>query len=172
MGVPKDFFDGLDGSFDKQLEDNAKQMLADENTVRWEPEQGDVLKGVFVEVKYLPTKYGIKPMAVIDEDGTDSIYEVWCSPTVLRSAMEDREPHPGSLIGIRFDGFIETPERETDGYNMYLVSIPDAPLGQMSEGKAHWAEAVRVGDIRAAKKAQADAAKVSAVPAGPDEAPF
>ncbi len=173
MGVPKDFFDSLDGNFDKQVEEEAKRQLADENTERWEPEQGDVLKGTFMEVKYLPTKYGIKPMAVIAEAGdSETTYEVWCSPTVLRSAMEDATPPPGTLIGIRFDGFVETPEKTTDGYNMYLVHIPELDDVARATGAAHWAEAVKVGDIRAAKKAQADAAKVSAVPAGPDEAPF
>ncbi len=172
MGVPKEFFDGLDSNFDKQKEDDAKRRLAEENTERWEPEAGDVLKGTFVEVKYLPTKYGIKPMAVVDEEGTDLMYEVWCSPTVLRSAMEDATPPPGTLIGIKFDGFIETPEGDYDGYNMYLVHIPELEEAAKAVGEAHWLEAEKVGDIRAEKKRKADAAKREDRPQRPDEAPF
>lgn len=171
MSQPEEFFDGLDASFDKQAEDDKAKREADENTERWEPEAGDVLKGVFTEVKYLPTKFGVKPMLVIT-DGEGQTWEVWASPTVLRKAVEERMPHPGSLIGIRFDGFVETPEAEFDGYNMYLVSVPERDSQAATAGRSHWQEASQLGDIKAAQKEKRDTQSKGIPVDRPDHAPF
>ena len=162
----KDFFDGLDESLAKQAEDDASGRDA----ATWEPEDsGDTIKGVFLKVDFVADKYNpgqYKPVAIIKDVDTNESMKVWGSRTALRNHLVENHPTPGMAIGIRYNGFTETPAGDYEGYHSYTVVLPERTSEEMKTGWDHW-EAARANAKEL--KTESRAAKAGN---RPEEAPF
>ena len=165
MSIPKDFFEGLDESLKEQAKENESER--DANT--WEPEEaGDTLKGIFMKASFVPDKFHpgeFKPVVVIKDIDTGESVKAWGSRKVLKDQLQEAHPAPGTAIGIRYGGFIETPDSDYDGYHSYTVVCPVQTADEAKAGADYWT---------AARKAALE--EVATVrenrPQSPSEAPF
>ncbi len=157
MSVDKSFFDSLDGEMEKQ----AKQDIADKDANDWNPEnEGDTIKGIFLKVTYIDTKYGVSPLAIVRDLDSGESHKVWCSRKALRGQMEEAVPTPGTPIGIRYGGFVETPDGNYDGYHLYTVRTPERDADEMKKGYAYWHEArTNVNEVREQAELESDQAE-------------
>ena len=132
------FFDDLDDNLDKRRQQREDEFDG-EDSETWEPEEGDTLKGVFVQVKYIETRYGIKPLALIKPLKGDTLTEVWCTRMVLRDEMEGLAPKQGTYIGIRYEG--QQVSQGGNEFHLYTVNVPEQTEEEEAEGRAYWRHA-------------------------------
>ena len=165
MSIPKDFFEGLDETLEQQAKDDAQERDAS----TWEPEDaGDTLKGIFLKVDFVADKFNpgeYKPVVIVKDKDTGDSTKVWGSRKALKSQLVDAHPTPGTAIGIRYNGFMETPEGDYDGYHSYVVVMPDRTPDEERAGADHWTAA------RKAALEEAASPRATRAPR-PDEAPF
>ena len=128
------FYDDMEGKLDERKAQRDEEFDGDGNT--WQPDEGDTLKGVFVQVKYIETRYGVKPLALVRPLNGDALVEVWCSAMVLNEEMEGLAPSQGTPIGIRFEG-LQTSDAGND-YNLHTVMIPERDEAQIAVGQEYW----------------------------------
>ena len=165
MSINKEFFDGLDDTL-------AKKAMTDEqerDAGTWEPEEaGDTLKGIFTKVSFVADKYNpgeYKPVVIVKDPDTGDSTKVWGSRKALKSQLVDAHPTPGTAIGIRYNGFMETPEGDYDGYHSYVVVMPDRTPDEERAGADHWTAARKEALVEVAEARDNR-------PQRPDEAPF
>lgn len=158
MSIAADFFDNLDAAFE----------ASEADTPSWEPEPGDTLKGIFLNARYVGTRYGVKAIAIVRDLKTEESVEVWLSPAVLqRKVVDSYKPAPGSPIAFRYNGK-ETSDKGNE-YKSYSVAFPDREEGDVILGQEYWAKIMDEYKEREAAKANEKSARATA---GPDEAPF
>jgi len=166
MSIPKEFFDGLA----EGLKDKAALDERDDDATTWEPENdGDMVKGIFTKVSFVADKYNpgtFKPVVVIKDIETGENVNVWGSRKVLKDQLIEAHPLPGTGIGIRYSGFVATPDKDFDGYHLYAVIISDRTPEEAAEGLAHW----RAAAVTAQEAPEPTPERVA--PVGPKDAPF
>ena len=155
-----DFFDSLDGEFEKAEKEA-------EGGDSWNPEAGEVLKGIFTNVEFVNGKWGWNPVGVIKDIGTQENVTVWFSSGILKEQIMSLRPSPGTSIAIRYDG--EQKSEAGRNYKKHVVAMPEREEGDVMLGQEYWAKA----EIEAkAKEAAKQEERAEAVANRPDEAPF
>lgn len=90
----------------------------------WRPDKEDaaVLIGEVVEISKRETEYGVYPIVTVrQEDGTEKAIHALHS--VLKNELIRQRPQPGEKIGVRYNGFVATPDGKFKGYESYTVKI-------------------------------------------------
>ena len=77
------------------------EMIGDEPSRTWHPEVGDVIVGRLVTYDQGSTKFGECRIAVLQEEPTDELCEVWLGHAVLKNEFERQQPTVGERVGIR-----------------------------------------------------------------------
>lgn len=85
----------------------------------WKPEVADMLLGRLVRTGTRTTKYGVTPVAVVEDDDGAS-WCVWLS-TVLKKAFDEQRPLPGDRVGIQYNG-----KHELKGYHIHTLVVESA----------------------------------------------
>lgn len=129
------FFDDLEEGLDRRKVKREEEYEGEDSDT-WEPDEGDTLKGVFVQVKYIETRYGISPLIMVKPLKGDKLLEVWCTRMVLRDEMEGLAPPQGTYIGIRYEGMQQS-EAGND-FHLYTVNVPELTNEQVAEGRRYW----------------------------------
>ena len=161
MSIDNDFFDSLDGEFEKAEKETAGGDA-------WAPEDGEVLKGIFMQVEYVNGDYGWNPVGIIKDITNQENVKVWFSSGVLNERMLALKPAPGSSIAIRYDGQ-EKSASTGRMYKKHTVAMPDREEGDVILGREYWAEQETTAKAKFAAKQEE---RADAVANRPDEAPF
>lgn len=138
----------------------------------WRPDKEDskVLIGEIVEISKRSTEYGVYPIVTVrQEDGTEKA--IHGLHAVLKNELIRQRPQPGEKIGVRYDGFVATPDGKYKGYEKYTVKV---------EREAHafdWANIGAVDDdyfdnVPDAPAEQSTPDIASPAGAGEDDIPF
>lgn len=156
-----EFFDDVEDAMDQQLKDDA----AARDAADWDPEEGDILKGIFLKLNGpILTKFGSTWLALVKDLADDEVKNVWLSRSILRKEMVDAAPKPGGEVAIRFVG-----ERETrDGSNSYYLYQVRVPEG--GQDKTYWHETMH--EYEPVQRPQDDEDEPKESFLAPDEAPF
>ena len=160
MSVDKDFFDNLDEAYDEAEK-------AAEGGDTWKPEAGDQLKGIFLNVTFVKGDWGWSPVGVIRDLSDNESVKVWFSSGILKEAIMNLKPAPGTPIAIRYDG-TQKSDKGRD-YKKHVVAMPEREEGDVILGKEYWAEQEATAKANEAAKQEERKAQVED---RPDEAPF
>jgi len=92
---------------------------------RWNPddEPGTMLVGTLLRFELIVTKLGEATIAVIEDadDGTE--WGVLLGRSVLKKRFETLDPKPGDSIGLKYVGYVEPRNKDSQGYHNYVMKV-------------------------------------------------
>lgn len=81
--------------------------IAGEDIEQWRPETvGDKIVGVITHLEVVDTKFGRRPVMVLDTDAGPR--KVWASASLLRAELAAQNPQRGDKVGILFESEEDT----------------------------------------------------------------
>ena len=110
-----EWFDEAEKKLDEGLKDDKAAAEAEE----WMPESGDSLRGIFLKATQVDTQDGPSYVCIVLEIDSGDSLKVWASRKLLKEAMVDIAPAPGSMIVIKYDGLVEVPE----GFDFHMYKV-------------------------------------------------
>lgn len=137
------------------LEDEADAAIAMEQETTdamegsesWSPEAGDELRGLLLDVRVVPTKYGPKILMTVKDMGTKEVWDVWSSAALDR-ALYAQQPGLRRGIVLKYGGKEDT---EYAAHKWYLASQPHDDASR-AEAITLWTDtATRVAALNMAK---------------------
>jgi len=92
---------------------------------RWNPDDvpGTMLVGTLLRFELIVTKLGEATIAVIEDDDDGTEWGVLLGRSVLKKRFETLDPKPGDGIGLKYVGFVEPRNKDSQGYHNYVMKV-------------------------------------------------
>jgi hypothetical protein len=92
---------------------------------RWNPEDepGTMLVGTLLRFELIVTKLGEATIAVIEDDDDGTEWGVLLGRSVLKKRFETLDPKPGDSIGLKYVGYVEPRNKDSQGYHNYVMKV-------------------------------------------------